>query len=311
MADEMINADYDRAHRKAFLRSVLSHLTRQSNSLMPYREVRDRLTMDRETYRGMEAVPVDQIIGSVDRFRDFDRAFFPKQRHTAGRWKSIDRAYHGDVRLPPIQLYKVGDVYFVKDGNHRVSVAREHGVQFIDAEVIEGHVRVPLRSSMSPQQILHQLEYAEFLRRTNLDKSRAQHDIRPTHLGRFEEIIQHIDSHRETLSRHRGQEIALDDAAENWFDSLYLPTVTAAREQRLLRDFPDRTEADIYLWVMANRERIEREFGIDHSVTDPERLTRAYRSIEGRRNRIRRVALRGYRRLRPKSAKVFEVQQSD
>ena len=79
----------------------------------------------------------------------------PASGHTAGRWKNVDRAYYQDVRLPPVQLYKVGDVYFVKDGNHRVSVARERGVEFIDAEVIEGHVRVPLYASMSPFELLH------------------------------------------------------------------------------------------------------------------------------------------------------------
>jgi len=301
MVDEQINADYDRAHRKAFLRSVMSHVRRQPNSLIPYREVRNRVTVERETYRGMQAVLVSEIVGSVDRFRDFDRAFFPKQRHTAGRWKSIDRAFHSEIRLPPIQLYKVGDVYFVKDGNHRVSVAREHGVAFIDAEVIEAHVRVPLHSTMSTTQILHQLEYAEFLRLTNLDKTRTDHDIRPTNLGRYEEIIEHIGAHRRHLSTVQGAEGPMADAAANWFDTVYLPIVTGSRDRRLLREFPNRTEADIYLWVIANRDRIEAEFG-DGKPIDPDRMTEAYRSIEGRRNRIRRLVMRGIRQLNPNGA---------
>jgi len=301
MVDEQINADYDRAHRRAFLRSVMSHVLRQPNALIPYRDVRDRITMERESYRGMQTVPVSQIIGSVDRFRDFDRAFFPKQRHTASRWKSIDLAFHRDIRLSPIELYKVGEIYFVKDGNHRVSVAREHGIDFIDAEVIEGHMRVPLRSSMSPTQILHQLEYAEFLRRTNLDKTRPNHDIRPTNLGRHEELVGHIEVHRALLAERTGTDVALDDAAADWFDTIYLPVVAAAREQRLLRAFPERTEADVYLWVMANRGRIEQEFG-SGGVSDPSQLTEAYRSIEGRRNRLRRLLMRGYRQLRQASA---------
>jgi hypothetical protein len=296
MVDELINADYDRAHRRAFLRAVRSHILRQPNSLIPYRDIRDRITMERETYRGMQEVPVGEIVGSVDRFRDFDRAFFPKQRHTANRWKSIDRAYHGDVRLPPIQLYKVGDVYFVKDGNHRVSVAREHGVQFIDAEVIEGHIRAPLRSTMSAEQILHQLEYAEFLRRTNLDRTRPHHDIRPSQLGRFEVFIDQIAQHQAGMSALSGKDVPFDEAAADWFDVAYLPVVTAARDQRLLRAFPDRTEADIFLWVLANRDRIEGEYGVD-PVADPEQATEAYRSIEGKRHRIRRLFQRGVRQM--------------
>jgi hypothetical protein len=186
----------------------------------------------------------------------------------------------------------------VKDGNHRVSVAREHGVEFIDAEVIEAHIRAPLHSTMSPAQILHQLEYAEFLRLTDLDKRRPEHDIRPTSLGRFEEILGHIRIIEEQLSAIRGGAVSLAEAAERWFDSVYLPIVTAARDRKLLREFPDRTEADIYLWVMANMERIEAEFDGDAPI-DPGRMTDAYRSIEGRRNRIRRLLLRGKRAISP------------
>jgi len=203
--------------------------------------------------------------------------------------------------LPPIQLYKVGDVYFVKDGNHRVSVAREHGVEFIDAEVIEGHVRVPLRSTMSVSQLLHQLEYAEFLRQTNLDKTRPEHDLRPTSLGRFEELLEHIDGHRQLISANQGSDMPMAAAAAEWFDVIYLPIVTASRDRRLLRDFPNRTEADIYLWVIANRDRIERDFGNGKPV-DPDRMTEAYRSIEGRHNRVRRLIMRGIRQLNPDSA---------
>lgn len=296
MRDDLVRADYDRAHRRAFLRSVRSLILRQPNSLVAYRDLRDRVKVEREVYRGFQEVPVEQIIGSVDRFQDFDRAFFPVQRHTASRWKSIDHAYHADVRLPPIQLYKVGDIYFVKDGNHRVSVAREHGVAFIDAEVIEAHIRAPLNSSMSPTQLLHQIEYAEFLRQTNLDRTRPEHDIRPTSLGRFDELLHMIEDHREQLTRESGREPSLEDAAARWYDGLYLPVVTVAQDRNLLRDFPGRTEADIFLWVMANRDRIEDQFG-EGSADDPDRAARAYRSIEGRRNRIGRLIKRGVREM--------------
>src|SRR5690606_1903566 len=114
-----------------------------------------------------------------------------------------------DVRLPPIQLYKVGDVYFVKDGNHRVSVAREKGQEFIDAEVIEGHVRVPLYASMRPDELLLQAEYAEFLRRTDLDRSRPDHDIRPTALGRYDEILADIEGHRGWLEAIRHEPVTV------------------------------------------------------------------------------------------------------
>lgn len=289
MAEEQVRADFERARRKAFLNNLVSFFRRESNTLISYADVRDRVTMEGESYRGMQEVPVDQIVGSVDRFRDFDRRFLPKRRNTAGRWQNVDRAYYQDIVLPPIQLYKMGDIYFVKDGNHRVSVARERGVAFIDAEVIEGHIRIPIDSSMSPRRLLQQVEYAEFLRRTNLDRTRPQHDIRPTALGRYDEIVTHIEGRRRLTEERTGRSISVSDAAAEWFDNVYLPIALAVREQRLLREFPDRTEADVYLWVMANRLQIQLEAGARLS---PESSTRAYRAIEGEERRLKRIGLR-------------------
>jgi hypothetical protein len=289
MADDQVRADYDRARRKAFLHDIVSFFKREPNTLISYADVRDRVTMEGESYRGMQEVPVDKIVGSMDRYRDFDRRFLPKRKNTANRWKSIDRAYYQDVVLPPIQLYKVGDIYFVKDGNHRVSVARERGVAFIDAEVIEGHIRIPIDSSMSPRRLLQQVEYAEFLRKTNLDRTRPQHDIRPTALGRYDEIVTHIEGRRRLAEQRTGRPVTLSDAAADWYDNVYLPIALAVREQRLLRDFPDRTEADVYLWVMANRLQIQLAAG---SRFSPEHSARAYREIEGEERRIKRIGLR-------------------
>ena len=289
MADDQVRADFERARRKAFLNDIVSFLKREPNTLISYADVRDRVTMEGESYRGMQEVPVDRIVGSMDRYRDFDRRFLPKRKNTANRWKSIDRAYYQDVVLPPIQLYKVGDIYFVKDGNHRVSVARERGVAYIDAEVIEGHIRIPVDSSMTPRRLLQQVEYAEFLRKTNLDRTRPQHDVRPTALGRYDEIVTHIEGRRRLTELRTGKPVTMSDAAADWYDNVYLPIALAAREQKLLRDFPDRTEADIYLWVMANRLQIQLAAG---SRFSPESSARVYREIEGEDRRLKRIGLR-------------------
>lgn len=291
MADDQVRADYERARRKAFLNDIVSFLRREPNTLISYADVRDRVTMEGESYRGLQEVPVDKIAGSMDRYRDFDRRFLPKRKNTANRWRSIDRAYYQDVILPPVQLYKVGDIYFVKDGNHRVSVARERGVAFIDAEVIEGHIRIPIDSSMRPSRLLQQVEYAEFLRKTNLDRTRPQHDIRPTALGRYDEIVTHIEGRRRLTEGRTTKPVSMSDAAADWFDNAYLPIVLAVREQRLLREFPDRTEADVYLWVMANRLQIQLAAG---SRFSPEHSTRVYREIEGEERKLKRIGLRAF-----------------
>ena len=263
MVDERVDQDFDRARQRAFLHDVVAAVRRQPNTLVSFHDIRQRVSPEGESYRGLQIVPTNHIVGSMDRFQDFDRAFLPKQRHTAGRWKSIDKAFYGDVRLPPIQLYQVGDVYFVKDGNHRVSVARQRGADYIDAEVIEGHIRVPLSASMSPQELLLQVEYAEFLRHTDIDRIRPDHDIRPTALGRYEEIWHHIQGHQAWLSAiwHRPATVA--EAVADWYDNIYQPIVRVANQRGVLDRFPSRTEADIYLWVMQHRGELEQRVGQD------------------------------------------------
>lgn len=296
MIDEQVNSDFDRARQKALFRDILSIFRRESNRLIPYHEVRKRVSPEAESYRGLQAVPIDKIVGSVDRFQDFDRAFLPRQRHTEDRWKNIDRAYYRDVRLPPIQLYKVGDVYFVKDGNHRVSVARERGVEFIDAEVFEGHIRVPLYASMSPAELLLQVEYAEFLRNTDLDRLRPDHDIRPTSLGRYDDIWDHILLHQECMREHREGTVSTAEAVTDWYDHVYLPIVRVLREQGVTRRFPDRSEADIYLWVMAHRDELEHRYG--HEVDPAASATDYAREVKREATLTRRLsrATRGARR---------------
>lgn len=261
--EDRVRADFERARQKAFLHDLLAIFARRPNDLVSYHELRRRLSPDGESYRGVQTVPIAQIVGSMDRFNDFDREFLPRRRHTAGRWKNVDRAYYEDVTLPPVQLYKVGDVYFVKDGNHRVSVARERGQEYIDAEVIEGHVRAPLYASMRPDELLLQAEYAEFLRRTDLDRLHPDHDIRPTALGRYDEIWEHIEGHRAWLESIRHQPVSVAEAVDDWYRYIYCPIVEVARERGVLERFPDHTEADIYLWVTRHRWELERELGHD------------------------------------------------
>lgn len=258
-----VRHDFERARQRAFLTDIRAVLARRARDLVPYHEVRQRVSPEGESYRGLQTVPLRQIVGSMDRFQDFNREFFPRQRFTAGRWQNVDRAYYQDVSLPPIQLYKVGDVYFVKDGNHRVSVARERGQEFIDAEVIEGHVRVPIDATMLTNELLLQAEYAEFLRRTDLDRLQPDHDIRPSALGRYDEIWDHIQGHRDWLSAIRHEPVSDREAVEDWYEYIYSPIVEVARKQGLTDRFPEQTEADVYLWVMRHRWDIERALGHD------------------------------------------------
>jgi len=143
--DEQVDADFTRARRRAFLRRVGARLRGHSSSagLVSFEATRKALGVRNKVRLGRRAVPVERIVGSVGRHRDFDAGFLPARASLETKWKRIDQAFHRGAQLPPVSLYKVGDAYFVADGNHRVSVARYQGVQWIDAEVVELGVRAP------------------------------------------------------------------------------------------------------------------------------------------------------------------------
>ena len=137
--EEQVDRDFTHARRRASLRRMRGRLRNDlaSDRLHSFEEVKGSLGVFNKVYLGVRIVPVEKIVGSVNRYRDFDRAFLPARADLEARWKLIDRAYHRSEELPSVSLYKVGEAYFVQDGNHRVSVARYQGAEMIDAEVIE------------------------------------------------------------------------------------------------------------------------------------------------------------------------------
>ncbi len=252
---------FQRARSKALLRGVWMALQRRPNQLLPYNEVREKARAGGPVYQGLQAVPIRQIVGSVNRYRDFDRAFLPAQDFTEERWKSIGRAYYDHVYLPPVKLYKVGDVYFVVDGNHRVSVARQLGQEFIDAEVQECRVSVPLTPDIDPDDLEVIGEQAEFMERTRLAETRPDIPIRATIPGGYHLLLEHIEVHRYLQSQEWKREFGFEEAAAQWADQVYLPIVTVVRETGILDDFPGRTEADLYLWLMDHLYFLRQRFG--------------------------------------------------
>ena len=129
--------NFEQARRKAFWRDWFSRLTGKQNKLLSFDDLSPNLLYARRRYLGQQSVLLDQIIGSEGRYREFDRAFYPRRSYVKERWVSIDKAYYTEVFLLPIELLKIGQSYFVRDGNHRVSVARSRGQEFIDAHVTE------------------------------------------------------------------------------------------------------------------------------------------------------------------------------
>ncbi len=144
--EEQVDADYTRARRRAFLKPLMARLRRDPTPVrLPcFEEVNKSLGAAGGGYLGLSTVRVEQIAGSVGRCSEFDRASLPIGADTEERWKRIDRAFHCGEELPPVSLYEIGGSYFVLDGNHRVSVYRYHGVEWIDAYVTEFRIPVPV-----------------------------------------------------------------------------------------------------------------------------------------------------------------------
>jgi hypothetical protein len=139
--EEQVDVDFTRARRRAFLRRLMARLRNgpASDGLPCFEDFRKKLGVVGGIRVGRRVVRVERIVGSVGRNSEFDRVFLPTKASVGERWKRIDRAFHQGEELPTVSLYKIGDSYFVADGNHRVSVARYHDVEWIDAEVTEFH----------------------------------------------------------------------------------------------------------------------------------------------------------------------------
>ena len=202
---------------------------------------------------------VDQIVGSLNRYHQFDRAFLPVEDQIASRWQNIDRAFYKEISLPPVLLYKVGEVYFVVDGHHRVSVAREKGQEFIEAEVRECATKVNITPDLKTEDLKILGEKVYFLERTHLDVLRSESRIRLTIPGGFDRIVEHIAVHRYFMGLDLKRDISEEEAITHWYDSVYIPIVREIRKSKILKEFPGKTEGDLYLWVLDHERYLSEE----------------------------------------------------
>jgi hypothetical protein len=271
--------DFDEAIRKGFWRTVASWFTRTNNDLLPFDEIRSRLRTGGEHYMGVRQIPVEKIVGSVNRYNDFDRAFLPRRSHTRSRWESIDRAHLQDVILPPIEVYKLGEVYFVRDGNHRVSVALERGQAFIDAQVIEIDLDVPIDENTDINEMIRLSERAQFFKQTRLKELCKGAEIELSLPGAYELLLAHIETHKYFMGLDQKRDVPYEQAVVSWYDTVYQPLVAVIRTQDILADFPHRTEADLYLWIIEHLWYLREDYKGD--VTLEEAATHFAKNYSG------------------------------
>ncbi len=262
---------FNKARTKAVFSRMLNILNPHNEEMLSLQDVKDVVRPKGETYRGLQVVDVDHIVGSEGRYRDFNRGFLPKREELRNRWTRVDKAHLQDIILPPVHLYEIGGVYFVRDGNHRVSVARSQGMQAIDAEVISLSSEIALdpnitRDSLEKKVIAYEKE--QFYLQTKFDELIPGYSLDFTATGRYQEILNHINVHKYFINQEATHEITFDDALISWFRTVYEPLVTVVREEHLLHRFPRRTEADLYTWLVKHWHELKEKYGDGFSVKD-------------------------------------------
>jgi hypothetical protein len=217
-------------------------------SLLPLREVTGRLRVLGEHYVGLREIPIDKIVGSVDRSIDFDRFFRTRRRDLQRRLDALRTAF-GDRPLPPITVYEAGGLYFVVDGHHRVALSRELGGKFIDAEVTKIRTSHRLHTGVDILELVHTEQHRRFKERTGLKAAAPDAVIefsRPTGYG---ELLQVIEAHAYALSETRGQLVTLPEATGDWYTTSWLPALAAIDATGLRRAYDFKTDGDRYLWT--------------------------------------------------------------
>jgi hypothetical protein len=252
------------ARNKAGQQDLIARLTGRDDDLIPYEAIAQVLHAHEQIpHRGPQTIPLERIVGSVGRYRDFTRSFMPREAVNIGRWARIDAAMNRMEGLPPIDVFQVGEVYFVADGNHRVSVARMNGAKAIEANVTEIAVDVDLQPGDTLDQAIIKAECAHFLIETKLGERCGNLGIEFTRPGGYTQLLEHIRVHRHFMHiDHLDMwEINFEQAAEDWYQEVYRPIVAAIQRQGLLERFPGRTAADLYIFVSERIFDIQKQSG--------------------------------------------------
>lgn len=266
MVDTTARDDFNRARKQALFSRLFSLFSPGRRELLSLTEVRQVIKPRGEHYRGLQQVPVDRIVGSEGRYQDFTKQFLPRREHLRHRWQSVDRAHLTDVILPPIQLYEIGGVYFVRDGNHRVSVARAQGAVDIDAEVTALDSEIPLTSDMTSDDLRRAViehERRRFEREFDIGRILPGVTLTVSATGRYDDLRQHIFGHKYYLNERETIEIPLQQAIRSWYANVYKPIVDEITRTGVLARFPGRTPTDLYLWVVRHWDELKHRYGQD------------------------------------------------
>lgn len=253
--------NWRRARRKVLYQEVICFLRQCPVDLLSFDEVRTKLHLTQKMYRGLQEIPLDRIRGSVGRYDDFTSAFLPRKRHLQERWERVDVAMVAG-RTPPIDVYQVGESYFVLDGNHRVSIARQRGLESIEAYVWEFPTPYGLGPEADVNELLIRSEQIRFLAGIGQAGSAGMREIVFTCPGCYGALADMIERYRQGLEQAGKGPVSAERAASAWYEDIYQPAIEAIRSSDLLAQFPKRSEADLFIWAWENNKVLE-ELAID------------------------------------------------
>jgi hypothetical protein len=246
-------SDFSRARRRAGLARLASRLRGQPgdvSTLMPFEAVVDALGRTGEKRLGLETIPLETIVGSVDRSKEFDREFRPRTRRVRQRWQRINEAQRRGEGMPPIEVYSVGGLHFVADGHHRVSVARHLGREVIEAYVTEIQTRVKPGDALSIADLPAKSHERLFLERVPLSpQARKRISFSDPERG-YARLAEGVEAWGFRLIQGLGQPRDRSEVAEAWFREEYVPVVESLDAAGLIGSG---TETDAYLRVSRDR----------------------------------------------------------
>ncbi|MGD1818030.1 MAG: transcriptional regulator [Pleomorphochaeta sp.] len=252
--------NFEKAKNRARIQVLLSKLKWENSDLLSLYDVTELIKPRSQSYLGIKSILIKDIIGSEGRYRDFSKAFYPKKELLKERWKSIDKAHLQFIDLPAISVYKLGQWYFVRDGNHRVSVAKSQGAQFIDAEVVELDSQIPLKKGMTMRDLRKKVidfERKEFLSQYNFKDLIPIDEIVFSASGMYPEVLNHINVHKYYMNESSKEEISFDKAVKSWYKNVYYPIIKECRKLNLLASFPGNTEGDLYIWIVRHWDNLK------------------------------------------------------
>ncbi len=291
-------SDFARARNKALFNEIQHLLTPEEAAMISLKAVRKVIKTQSETYIGMKVIPIDKIVGSEGRYKDFDNQFFPKRSIIRERWEHVDEAVIKDIVLPPIKVYELGGLYFVRDGNHRVSVAKAKGVEFIDAEVVSLQTEIKLSPARTLDGMMRQIiayEKRNFYFETNFGDITDYWVLDFSTAGQYDVIYNHILTHKYFINQNQKDEIPMEDAILSWFNNVYLPVVTTIQKYRIMKYFRKNTVSDLYVWIIKYYDELKKKFGdelpLDQIVHEIKR-EKKFSIITRARNFIKRYILK-------------------